>query len=124
MTTYLATVLGWYLVIVSLFLLFRQDYVKSIMSDMLAQRAFIFIIGFITLILGLLMVVGHNIWVMGWPVVITLFAWATVVSGILRLAFPEIAIKMGHHMMRKPIYLNIVSVIFLLLGVFLLYKVH
>lgn len=124
MTTYLAAVLGWYLVIVSLFLLFRQDYVRSIMSDILMQRAFIFILGIITLILGLLMVVGHNIWVMGWPVIITLIAWVTVVSGILRLVFPEMAIKMGQGMMSKPAYLNIASVIFLVLGLFLLYKVY
>lgn len=72
-TFYLAAVIGWYLVIVSLFLLFRHEAVNAAMSEIISQRGLLFILAIITIILGLLMVVGHNVWVMGWPVVVTLF---------------------------------------------------
>ena len=94
LSIYLASVIGWYLLIVGAFILVRTDYVKLIMADILAQRALVFIIAIVTLIFGLMLVATHNIWIMGWPVIITLFGWGAVLSAILRLFFPEIVIKL------------------------------
>ena len=80
---FLAQVIGWYFVIISLFLLGRRQAMKSLVGDILADRALMFFIALITLILGLLLVVSHNLWVMGWPVIITLVAWLVLISGIV-----------------------------------------
>jgi hypothetical protein len=123
-TLFMATVIGWYLVIVSLFTLCQYEQVKSISAEVLEQRGLFFIVAIITLILGLLMVASHNIWVMGWPVIITLISWLVLISGLLRLLCAETASKMGRSFMTHPAGMKIVSVVLLILGVFLLIQVY
>jgi hypothetical protein len=123
-STYLATVLGWYLVIISLFFLCRHEQVKAIALDIFAQRGLFFVVAIITLILGLLMVASHNIWVMGWPVIVTLFAWLTLLSGILRLVCPEAAMRMGRNFIEHPTRMKVTAVVLLIIGLFLLWQVY
>ncbi|KTD64333.1 hypothetical protein [Legionella spiritensis] len=123
-TLFLATVIGWYLVIVSLFLLFRRETMRTIMAEILAQRALVFVLAVFTLILGLLMVTSHNIWVMAWPVVVTLISWLVLISGLLRFFCPDTAIKMGRSFLNHPTGMNVTTVIFLIIGLFLLFQVY
>ncbi|MFH0954554.1 MAG: hypothetical protein V1777_00410 [Candidatus Micrarchaeota archaeon] len=44
--------------------------------------------GYITFLLGLATVVGHNVWVGDWRVAITLLGWITLFKGIEKIAFP------------------------------------
>ncbi|PIR68185.1 hypothetical protein COU49_02465 [Candidatus Nomurabacteria bacterium CG10_big_fil_rev_8_21_14_0_10_35_16] len=44
--------------------------------------------GYITMLLGLITVVMHNIWVWNWPVVITILGWSTLIKGIIKIGFP------------------------------------
>ncbi|AHE66950.1 hypothetical protein [Legionella oakridgensis] len=121
---FLATVIGWYLVITSLLLIFKHELVRPVMSEIMTHRALLFILAIITLILGLLLVTSHNIWVMGWPVIITLFAWLILLSGIVRLFFPDVAAKMGQSFLERPARMIVAGVVFLVIGIFLLFKVY
>ncbi|KTC77892.1 hypothetical protein [Legionella brunensis] len=123
-TIFLAKVIGWYFVIVSLCVLCRQDAAKSMLGDILGQRALMFFIAIVTLILGLMLVVSHNVWVMGWPVIITIIAWLVLIAGILRLVAPEAALRVGQWWLRNPHAFLIATVIYLLIGAYLLYKAY
>ena len=123
-TTFLATVIGWYMVTFSLLMLFRHEHVKSVVIDIMASRGLFFILAILTFVLGLLMVASHNIWVMGWPVIITLISWLVLVSGIIRLFFPDEAPKMGRAFLNEPMRMNIAAVVFLLIGLYLLSHVY
>ena len=46
------------------------------------------VIGTFTLPMGLALVIGHNVWVLDWPVIVTLFGWAMTVKASLYLLFP------------------------------------
>jgi uncharacterized protein YjeT (DUF2065 family) len=123
-TEYLATVIGWYLVAVSLFMLFRQEQMKPIITDVMEQRGLLFVLAIITFILGLLMVTSHNIWVMGWPVVVTVFSWLVLLSGLLRLFCPDTVIKMGKSFLDNPIRMKIAGVVSLVVGLYLLFHIY
>lgn len=123
-TIFLAQVIGWYLVIVSLFVLFRQDQLRGVMGDILAQRALLFFIAIVTVILGLLLVISHNVWVLGWPVIVTVIGWLVLISGLLRLVIPEALVRMGQWWLANPTYLLIAAVIYLVIGVYLLYRAY
>ena len=123
-TIFLATVIGWYLVIISLFLLLRHEQMKSIVSDVVTQQSVFFMMSIITIILGLLMVASHNVWVAGWPVVITLLSWLVLISGILRLVCAESAKKMALSFVEHPARIQIAAVVILAIGLFLLFKVY
>lgn len=123
-TYFLAAVIGWYLVIVSLIVLLRQRLVAGIISDILGQRALLFFMGLVSLVIGLLLVISHNVWVMSWPVIITLIGWLTLITGILRIAFPDVSLRMGQWWQRRPVAIIVITVIYLLIGLLLLYQVY
>jgi hypothetical protein len=123
-TIFLATVIGWFMVIASIFLFFRHEHMKSVIDDVITHPGLFFVFALFTLILGLLMVTSHNIWLMGWPVVITLFSWLVLMSGAIRLAFPDITMKMGKSYFHHPIRMQITGVVLLIVGLFLLFHVY
>jgi uncharacterized protein YjeT (DUF2065 family) len=63
------------------------------------DSAQVFLGGLIALILGALLVAGHNLWVADWRVSITLMGWLTLLKGVLRLLFPEWSKSMTESMM-------------------------
>lgn len=44
--------------------------------------------GMMSVIIGMLIVVNHNVWVQDWPVLVTIIGWAALIKGFLYLAFP------------------------------------
>jgi len=123
-TVFLATVIGWYLVITSLFLLTRYEYARSIVDELFVQRGVLFVLAIFTIVMGLLMVASHNIWVMGWPVSITIFAWIVLISGIARLYCIDSAIRIGRTFFNKPMQVRAIAITALVFGLFLLFKVY
>ncbi|KTC79163.1 DUF308 domain-containing protein [Legionella cherrii] len=123
-TNFLAAVLGWYLVIVSLLLLIRREIVVTAMRELMGQRAVMLVVGIITLIIGLLMVISHNVWVMGWPVIVTIFAWLILIGGLFRLYCPDTVYQIWNKLIDKYGLLITTGVISLIIGLFLLYKVY
>jgi len=122
-TYFLAHVVGWYLVIFSGLLLFRNEQMRHIMTEIVTSRGLFFVLAILTVIIGLLMVTSHNIWVMAWPVVITLFSWLVLISGLLRVFFPDTSLKMAQSFIAHPVRMNTAAVVFLLIGVYLLLHV-
>ncbi|MBI2786132.1 MAG: hypothetical protein HYX60_07460 [Legionella longbeachae] len=123
-TYFLASLLGWYFVIMGLLLISRRDIVVNAMRDLIGQPALMLFVGVITLMIGLLMVLSHNIWVMSWPVIITIFAWLILIGGVVRLFFPDTVFKIWEKTIDKPVKLIIWGIITLLIGLFLLYHVY
>ena len=123
-TMFLATVLGWYMVIFGLLMLVRHDFVKLAMTEIFAERGLYFMLAIITLILGLLIVASHNIWVMDWPVIVTLFAWFIVAGAIFRLFFSEAAHRMGKSFLKSKKKMKVMGIVFLVIGVYLLIHIY
>src|ERR1700724_838370 len=48
----------------------------------------IFLSGILLFVAGLAIVRDHNVWVGGWPVLVTVLGWVAVLSGLLRMLFP------------------------------------
>lgn len=123
-TEFLATVIGWYLVAVSLLMLFRLEQMKPIMTEIMEQRGLLFVLAIITFILGLLMVISHNVWVMAWPVAVTIVSWLVLIGGVLRLFCPDSVIKMGKSFIDNRIRMKIAGLVSLIVGLYLLAHVY
>ncbi|RMX17901.1 hypothetical protein EAS68_09710 [Legionella jordanis] len=124
LTLFLGKVIGWYFVIVALWIVIRQELANGIISETIAHRALLFFMAIITLILGLMIVISHNVWVMGWPVIITIVGWLMLIGGLLRLFFPEIGVRIAQAWLRKPVYFWIAAAIYLIIGLYLLYRAY
>jgi len=118
---FLAKVFGLYLIIMGLFCLIRFDAMKSAADDFMKNRAFSLISGVIALIIGLLIVVAHNVWVWDWPLIITLLGYLSLLKGILRLFFPELETAWAK-CYTSITFLVINGIFWILVGLFLTYE--
>lgn len=57
--------------------------------EMTEERAITVSTGYITMLLGLVTVILHNVWVTDWRLAITVLGWSTLLKGILKMGFPS-----------------------------------
>lgn len=84
----LARIIGPLLVITALSMVTNRSGYRAIMEEFAGSPLAIYFTGVLALTLGLLIVEFHNVWVWGWPAIITLLGWGSVVKGALRILFP------------------------------------
>jgi len=117
-TILLARLIGPVLLVAGLIALFNPKLLVEMAREFLAGRALLFLAGVLAMLAGLAIVNTHNIWT-GWPVVITIFGWISIVAGIARMAFPELMRALGGRMLSNNAVLRIAGGAQLLLGGFL-----
>jgi len=78
---------AFFMIFGALFIITRQLGKTIEMTD---DKAFVISTGYITMIMGLVTVILHNVWVWDWPVVITILGWSTLIKGISKIGFPEL----------------------------------
>ena len=86
---FLAKVIGLYLLIVPAAVLFRRKQFAKIANELVANLSIVFLSGLIALVVGLLIVVSHNVWTSDWRGVITAIGWLSIAKGAIRIFFPE-----------------------------------
>lgn len=118
---FLSKVLGLYLVIVSLAMLIRMDQFASYVNSLINNEPLMFVTGFFTLILGLLMVVSHNIWQWHWRLIITIFSWIALIKGASIIFFPQFIDKISLLFVQNTNFAFIAAGIDLALGILLIY---
>jgi len=86
LTYLLAQVMGIYCLVVGASMFFQKKDFIRIVDEMAHSRAMLYVLGFIALLLGLLVVLTHNIWTAGpLPLVVTLFGWVLILKGIFTM---------------------------------------
>jgi hypothetical protein len=85
---FLGKVIGIYFLITSLAMLLNMPQFITNINNL--SSSLVFVIGFFTLILGILLVVGHNFWEGGvGRIIITIIGWITLIKGITMFFFPH-----------------------------------
>jgi hypothetical protein len=119
-SVFLAMVIGFYFTLTSLAYLIHKDRYKKALLDFTSDHPLMAISSEISTLLGLLIVVSHNIWSCNWRVLVTLTGWFLLVEGVLRLFFPERMTKLLKHMASTSGYV-IFMTIWLVIGLYLLF---
>ena len=84
---FLARVFGLYFVIMALALLVRPQGMNLLIETLKTTRV-IYVSGLFALMLGIPLVIIHNVWDGTWRVVVTLIVWLVLLKGIFRVLFP------------------------------------
>jgi len=113
---FLARFWGSFFVIFGLLFIITRQLGKTI--EMTDDKTFVISTGYITLLMGLVTVILHNVWVANWTVVITILGWSTLIKGISKIGFPEVIHKQAQRFKKKQ-WLS--SLFMILLGAFLLW---
>ncbi len=115
-----AQVIGLWLFFVALAMIVHHARFKKTVMDSLTHPALMTFMGFMGLLLGLLVVVSHNIWVPAWPVVVTLIGWILLIQGIMRIYWPETFAKIMKDLTAKSGY-TVWSWVWLIVGLYLIW---
>lgn len=113
LSNYLAEIWGISIVVICFSLLIKPERIKKIFTE-IENEASAFLWGFISFVIGITMILSHNIWVKDWQVIITLFGWISVIKGLSLLFLPNFLIKFTKKIEEKSSYIPF----FLIIGVF------
>ena len=116
---FLAKLLGPYCIIVAVGILFNRKIYQKLMEDFCKSTALIYMGGVLALFFGLLIVLFHNVWVGGWPVVITVFGWLGLIKGAWLIIFPNTVVRFTEAYQKNVVLLTVHLVIVFAIGAFL-----
>ena len=119
LSNYLAEVWGISLVIIPLALLVNQKYLKRLFAEV-ENEATMFFWGMVSLVIGIAMVLAHNVWVQNWQVIITILAWLALLKGLALLFLPEYMKEWAKKMENKQ-WLPIALVVMVFVGLVITY---
>ncbi len=118
----LAKIIGPYLVIVAIGIMLNLKFYQRMMEDFFKNSALIYLGGVLALIIGLLIVLFHNVWEANWAVLITIFGWIGLIKGVWLIIFPDSAGRLAQAYQKKAALLVVHLIIILVIGVFLTAK--
>jgi len=119
-SVFLSIVIGAYLVLVSLAMLIQHQHAKKLMSEFYANHALVVFSGQIWTIMGLLLIVGHNVWAMEWPVLVTFVGWVLLLMGVYRMFSPMLFAKKMKELQAKKGY-DLIVWAWLIIGLYMMW---
>lgn len=111
LSNFLAELWGITIVVVSFALLINPKRLEGLFTEVKNEATMTFL-GVITLIIGIAMVLAHNVWVLDWRVAITILGWLTLLKGLDLLFLPE-RMKERWPKMKNRLWLLIFTFLFL-----------
>jgi hypothetical protein len=120
-SVFLARLIGPVMALVGISLLMNETAFRKMAMEFLRSPALIFFSGMILMPAGLAVVLNHNVWVLNWPLIITLLGWIAVVSGALRVFAPDRALKIGKKAIASKEITTAAAAIWLVIGAVLCY---
>ncbi|KTD46238.1 Integral membrane protein (PIN domain superfamily) [Legionella quateirensis] len=118
-TLFFAQGIGLYLIIIAIIMLTRAAYYQEMLTHLKVGSATIVVAATMGLIIGILMVLVHNIWIWESDVLITIIAWLLVIKSVMWLAFPECMVKYTEKVYSGRGY-YLVAIIAAIIGIILL----
>jgi hypothetical protein len=122
MAIWISKLLGPIILVLSIPMIATPRSFQDTTRRFLADSPLILISGVLAMTAGLSIVNTHNLWVLDWPLILTLFGWALVLGGASRIIAPRVVNQVGGAMMDRPGTTRVVGVVWALLGAFLTFK--
>lgn len=117
---FLAQVFGLYFLIAGIALLVRPQAMQSLMK-VLNTRTYVYMTGFVALLIGVPLVLIHNVWDGSWRVIITVLCWLALLKGVARLYAPAAVADWVEGLAKNKGMMQILIIIMVILGAYLTY---
>jgi len=121
-SVFLAKLIGAYMAIVAAGFLINRKIYYLFIENFSKSPALTYMGASFSLIIGLLIVLVHNMWIWRWPVIITIFGWLALIKGIILVIFPGLAVKLTQVYHKREGLLAVNLIIFLLFGILLVIR--
>lgn len=117
---FLAQVFGLYFILAGVAILIRPTATMELMQ-LVANRNATFVSGFIALMVGVPLVLLHNIWDGSWRVLITILVWLTLLKGLIRIFVPDLVANWADTLISYPHLVRHMIWALIILGIYLVY---
>lgn len=118
---FLAQAFGMYFIVMGL-VMFRGNTLHEVITSFAQNKALKFFAGVFVLILGILLVLVHNVWEgPAWQVFITVMAWLTFLKGITYLLVPQSFYMALVRALNKNSVFVVGGIVMIVLGAWLAY---
>lgn len=121
MSILLAQVIGIYLVLEGIVILTQKKFVMNVVDDFGSHKALMYVTGAMVMVLGLLIVLNHNVWESTWRVVPTLVGWAMVLKGVMLFFVPQTILRQARKFAKNRNMAVLAGVVALAVGAYLVY---
>lgn len=118
----LAKFLGPFIIVIGIGVLFNTKILRQIAKDFFKNPALVYVSGLGTFIMGLAIIIFHNIWAADWRVIITVFGWLTLIKGIYLIVLPNVLVKAARAWAKNINLIRIPWTIMFAIGIFLTIK--
>jgi len=122
LSIFLGKLIGLAWLIVGIALVTRPQSFQDTVKDVAKSNAIMTLISFIPLVIGLAIVIGHNVWIKHWTVLITIIGWLVLICGLMRLFFHKEIMKYMAKTATNRSFFIFWGVILILVGGFLTAK--
>ncbi|MBN1870979.1 MAG: hypothetical protein JW800_00235 [Candidatus Omnitrophica bacterium] len=118
-SVFIARIFGLCYLIIGTGLLFNRKALRMVMEDFCKNAALVFFSGMFALVVGVVIILKHNIWVADWTVIVTIIGWAGLIKGVWLIVFPDSASKFMQFYQKNEGLLLAHSIVALAFGVVL-----
>ena len=70
--------------------IFSTNHYRRLPDDLFGNAGLTYVTGFMTVVLGILIVHYHNTWTKSWPVLITVIGWGALLKGVAIIVMPQV----------------------------------
>ncbi len=119
MTIRISKFLGPVILMLGIHMILAPRGLQETTRRFLADRPPVLVSGVLAMTAGLSIVNARNVWILEWPVIVTLFGWALLLGGALRIVAPQAVNRGGGAMLDRPKSTPIAGILWALLGAFL-----
>ena len=85
LTIWISKFLGPVILVLGMPMIFSPESLQETTKRFLADSPLVLVSGVLAMTAGLSIVNTHNVWVLDWPLIVTLFGWALVLGGASRI---------------------------------------
>jgi len=121
MSIWLARLMGPIIVLLALSMIWNPRGLLLLSRQFIVDKPLVLISGVLATLAGLCIVNLHNVWLWGWQVVITLFGWALLIGGGLRVLAPDFVSEIGEEMLKWEGLVRWIGCLWGLVGAYLSY---
>ena len=115
-SVFIARIFGLCYLIIGAGFLFNRKAFQQVMDDFCKNAALVFYGGILALVIGVVIILIHNVWVANWTVIITIIGWAGLLKGIWIIIFPNTVYKFLRVYQKKESLLIANAIVILILG--------
>jgi len=120
-TLFLAQAFGIFFVIAGLGMILKESSMRTLVTKLSSDRTSVMLGGYFSLILGIPLVLVHNVWGTPLEMIISALVWITFLKGVTRVLMPDLIIKLSSTFADNMGMMKVLIWLMVALGAYLVY---